>query len=408
MGILETLGRRGLIAQITHESELKEHLETGVRTAYTGYDPTADSLHVGHLITIMALKRWQKAGHRVAVILGGGTGVVGDPTGKTEMRKMLERDQLKTNKERQISQISRFVDLTDPKRGIVLNNADWLAKLEYLPFLQDIGRHFSVNRMLTAESVKQRLEKGLTFLEFNYMLLQSYDFLHLYRHHGVTVQMGGDDQWSNMLGGVELVRRLESDKAFCVTLPLLTTSDGRKMGKTEGGAVWLDAEKTPPFDFFQYWRNIEDDMVMKCLNYLTEVEDSELVELGKLQGSEINQVKIRLAYEVTKLVHGEEEAIKSKETAASLFAGGGAPLDVPQVFVKRADFRDNMDVGSFLVLAGIVPSKKEVTRLIEQGGLFVADKKVETIKEVVSQDAVHEGVLIRRGKKHYYRVLFSD
>lgn len=408
MGILKVLGGRGLIAQITHEEELKDHLAGGVRTAYTGYDPTADSLHVGHLITIMALRRWQKAGHRVAVVMGGGTGIVGDPTGKTEMRKMLTGEQIEINIGRQVAQIGKLVNLTDPQKGIVVNNADWLAKLQYLPFLQDIGRHFSVNRMLTAESVKQRLEKGLTFLEFNYMLLQSYDFLHLFRTEKVTIQLGGDDQWSNMLGGVELVRRLEAEKAFCITLPLLTTSDGRKMGKTEGGAVWLDPQKTTPFDFFQYWRNIDDDMVIKCLNYLTEVEDSEVDKLSKLEGSEINSAKIRLAFEVTKLVHGEEEAQKAKDTAASLFAGGGAPLDIPQLLVNRADFKDGMDVGSFLVLAGIAASKKEVMRLIEQGGLHFNDKKVDTIKDSVGLKAVEEGLLIRRGKKHYYRVLFSD
>lgn len=284
MGLLEILRQRSLIAQITHEDELNEHLASKGQTAYAGYDPTADSLHVGHLIPIMAMRWWQKAGNRAVIIMGGGTGIVGDPSGKTEMRKMLDQEKINYNIERQIGQIGRFIDLKDPRSGIVVNNFDWLGKLNYLSFLQDIGRHFSVNRMLTAESVKQRLEKGLTFLEFNYMLLQSYDFLHLYRHHQVTVQMGGDDQWSNMLGGVELVRRLENGKAFCLTVPLLTTSDGRKMGKTEGGAVWLDAEKTTPFDFFQYWRNVEDASTIKCLKFLTEVDLGEIEQYSKQIG----------------------------------------------------------------------------------------------------------------------------
>jgi tyrosyl-tRNA synthetase len=408
MGLLEILRQRGLIAQITHEDELNEHLATKGQTAYAGYDPTADSLHVGHLIPIMAMRWWQKAGNRAVIIMGGGTGIVGDPSGKTEMRKMLDQEKISYNIERQIGQIGRFIDLKDPKSGIVVNNFDWLGKLNYLNFLQDIGRHFSVNRMLTAESVKQRLEKGLTFLEFNYMLLQSYDFLHLYRHHQVTVQMGGDDQWSNMLGGVELVRRLENGKAFCLTVPLLTTSDGRKMGKTEGGAVWLDAEKTTPFDFFQYWRNVEDASTIKCLKYLTEVDLGEIEQYSKLEGSEINKAKIRLAYEVTKLVHGEEEAKNAKATAEALYSGGGETLKVPELSVSRELVQPSIDIGKFMVLLGLCPSKKEVARLIEQGGLALNDRKVENIKEVVGREEIEAGVMVRKGKKHYYRIVFSD
>jgi len=408
MGLLEILRQRGLIAQITHEDELNEHLASKGQTAYAGYDPTADSLHVGHLIPIMAMRWWQKAGNRAVIIMGGGTGIVGDPSGKTEMRKMLDQEKISYNIERQIGQIGRFIDLKDPKSGIVVNNFDWLGKLNYLNFLQDIGRHFSVNRMLTAESVKQRLEKGLTFLEFNYMLLQSYDFLHLYRHHQVTVQMGGDDQWSNMLGGVELVRRLENGKAFCLTVPLLTTSDGRKMGKTEGGAVWLDAEKTTPFDFFQYWRNVEDASTIKCLKYLTEVDLGEIEQYSKLEGSEINKAKIRLAYEVTKLVHGEEEAKNAKATAEALYSGGGETLKVPELSVSREFVQPSIDIGQFMVLLGLCPSKKEVARLIEQGGLALNDRKVENIKEVVGREEIEAGVMVRKGKKHYYRIVFSD
>ena len=408
MGILETLSDRGLIAQITHEEELREHLAKNGQTAYTGYDPTADSLHVGHLIPIMAMRWWQKAGNRAVIIMGGGTGTVGDPSGKTEMRKMLDQENINFNIQRQIHQLGRFINLTDPKVGIVVNNFDWLGQLNYLSFLQDIGRHFSVNRMLTAESVKQRLEKGLTFLEFNYMLLQSYDFLHLYRQHKVTVQMGGDDQWSNMLGGVELVRRLESGKAFCLTVPLLTTSDGRKMGKTEGGAVWLDAEKTSPFDFFQYWRNIEDASTIKCLKFLTEVDLAEIQDYSKLEGSEINAAKIRLAYEVTKLVHGEDEAKNARATAESLYAGGVESVKVPQLTISRDSVQPSIDIGSFIMLVGLAPSKKEVARLIEQGGLALNDRKVENIKEVVGKHEIEDGVMVRKGKKHYYRIVFSD
>jgi len=408
MGFIEELKSRRLLAQVTHEPELTEFLNTGIRSAYVGYDPTADSLHVGHLLPTMTLRRWQKSGHRAVVILGGGTGLVGDPTGKTEMRKMLDAEQVEHNIQQFKKQIGQLVDLSSPSKGIVLNNAEWLGPLQYLPFLQDVGRHFSVNRMLTAESVKQRLEKGLTFLEFNYMLLQSYDFLHLYRSQDVTVQLGGDDQWSNMLGGVDLVRRIGGGKSFCITVPLLTTSDGRKMGKTEGGAIWLDPNKTSPFDFFQYWRNIDDDMVVKCLYYLTELELAEIKELEMLQGAEINQAKIRLATEITKLIHGEEEAKKAAESAVALFAGGAGDLNVPILTLGTEIFGEGMDVANFLVAAGIVPSKKEVARLIEQGGLAINDRKIEDMKIRLSLVDMEQGVFVKKGKKHYYRVVFSS
>lgn len=408
MGFLEEMRSRGLLAQVTHEEELSEFLISGSRSAYVGYDPTADSLHVGHLLPTMTLRRWQRAGHRAVVILGGGTGLVGDPTGKTEMRKMLEAQQIEHNIEQFKKQIGQLVDLSSPEKGIALNNADWLAKLQYLPFLQDVGRHFSVNRMLTAESVKQRLEKGLTFLEFNYMLLQSYDFLHLYRTQDVTVQLGGDDQWSNMLGGVDLVRRMGGGKSFCVTVPLLTTSDGRKMGKTEGGAIWLDPNKTSPFDFFQYWRNVDDDMVIKCLYYLTELEVEEVMDLEQLQGADINKAKIKLATEMTKLIHGEEEAKKAADSASALFSGASASLNVPEVHIDKSVFGEEIDVGSFLVASGIVPSKKEVMRLIEQGGLAINDKKIDNMKSKLYPGDLEGGALVRKGKKHYYRVLFSS
>lgn len=401
---LQVLKEREILAQVTHEEELSEHLKEKPRSAYVGYDPTADSLHVGHLIPTLVMRRWQKAGHRAVIILGGGTSQVGDPSGKTDMRKMLDDSDRQQNIERFKGQLSRYIDFSTPDKGVILDNAEWLERLEYLPFLREIGRHFSVNRMLTAECFKQRLEKGLTFLEFNYMLLQSYDYLHLYKEEGVTVQLGGDDQWSNILSGMELVRRVTSGKAFCVTVPLLTKADGTKMGKTEGGAIWLDPAKTPPFDFFQYWRNVEDASVKKCLNMLTDVEPAEVAELSSLEGAKINEAKIRLAYEVTALVHGEQEAKKAKEAAGSLYsAGGGASLDVPEVEIEMLG---DLQVPDFLVLSGIAPSKKEARRLVEGGGIQLGESKVLDVKALVSPGQVENetGLLVKKGKKNFYLV----
>lgn len=410
MDFLKTLKERGMLAQVTHPEELEAHLGEAPRTAYIGFDPTATSLHVGSLMPIMALRRWQQAGHRVIAIVGGGTGLVGDPSGKSDMRQMLTREQIRINMQGIKDQLTKFIDLSDPARGIVLDNADWLASLNYLEFLREIGPHFSVNRMLTAECFKQRLEKGLSFLEFNYMLLQSYDFLHLYRTEHCSLQMGGDDQWSNMLGGMELVRRLvPQGKAFCLTFPLLTTSDGRKMGKTEKGAVWLDGERTSPYEYFQFWRNVEDAKVKDCLAYFTDLPMEEVARLGALQGAAINEAKVVLAYEATRLLHGEKEAETAREAASQLFSGGGGHGDAPEVFISREALGEGLDVVDFLVATTIVPSKSEGRRLVSQGGLVINGQKVQDMSYRITEKDFHgaEGCLIRKGKKHYYRSIIS-
>jgi tyrosyl-tRNA synthetase len=413
MGFLEVMRERGLIAQITHEDELAGHLGEGPRIAYCGFDPSADSLHVGHLMPVMALRRWQAAGHKSVALIGGGTGLIGDPSGKSEMRQMIDSDGIQRNLAGIRTQLERFIDLKNPARGVVVNNADWLAELKYLPFLRDIGRHFSVNRMLAAECFKQRLEKGLSFLEFNYMLLQSYDFLHLFRSINCTVQLGGDDQWSNMLSGVDLVRRLTSSKAFCVTMPLLTTPDGRKMGKTEKGAVWLDAAKTSPFEYFQYWRNVEDVMVDPCLRYFTDLEMAEVTELNKAKGAAINDVKKRLAWECTKIAHGESAANEARESADRLFSaagghGGQASGNEPEHFVDRAalEGRPDISVVDMLAFSGVVPTKAEAKRLIQQGGLSVDDARITDLQARIPVSELEKaaGCLVRKGKKHYHRV----
>ncbi len=407
MGFLETMQERGMLAQVTHEDELRAHLTGAVRTAYAGFDPTADSLHVGHLLPVLGLRRWQQAGHRVIALLGGGTALVGDPTGKTDMRQMADAETINARAEHFKKQLAPFIDFTDPKKGMVLNNADWLLKLQYLPLLREFGVHFSVNRMLTADSVKLRLEKGLSFLEFNYMILQSYDFYHLNKHEDCSVQLGGDDQWSNMLGGMELVRRKEQKQAFCVTLPLLVTSEGKKMGKTEKGAVWIDPNLTPPFDFFQYFRNIDDSMVEQCLFYFSDLPVAEVKRLGALRDREINDAKIVLAFEATKLVHGEEEANKAKSMAAGLFAGGaGGKPEAPEALVSAKDLPAGaaVSVVDVLVLAGIFASKSEARRLIEGGGLSLDNEKVTSTTATldVARLKTEDGVLVRKGKKSYH------
>lgn len=411
MGFLETMQDRGMIAQVTHPDELKAHLAPGSkRTAYIGFDPTATSLHVGHLLQIMTLKRWQEAGHRVIAVVGGGTVLVGDPSGRTDMRPMLTMDQIEQNLLLIKAQLTKFLDFS-PGRGLMVNNADWLAPLNYLQLLREVGPHFSVNRMLTADCFRQRMEKGLSFLEFNYMILQSYDFLHLYRKEGCTLQMGGDDQWSNILSGMELVRRLVPDgKAFCLTTPLLTTSEGKKMGKTEKGAVWLDPKMTTPYDYFQFWRNVEDAQIPRCLAFFTELPMSEVNALAALSGVEINKAKVVLAYEATKLLHGEGEAAKARDAAEKLFASGDAgSADAPEVLIPRAAFGASQPVLDLIVQASIVPSKAEARRLVQQGGLVVAGEKVEDSQWQVPAPLLEgpEGCLIRKGKKHYYRLRFS-
>jgi tyrosyl-tRNA synthetase len=401
-----------MVAQITHEDELVEHLSGEPRTAYCGFDPTADSLHVGSLMPIMALRRWQAAGHRVIALVGGGTGLIGDPSGKTELRQMMDQTGLQKNLAGIRAQLERFIDLKDPKRGVLVDNAEWLTDLKYLPFLRDIGRHFSVNRMLAAECFKQRMEKGLSFLEFNYMILQSYDFLHLYKSHGCTVQLGGDDQWSNMLSGVDLVRRLTGGKAFCVTTPLLTTPDGRKMGKTEKGAVWLDANKTSPFEYYQYWRNVEDAMVEPCLRYFTDLPMTEVKALAALKDAAINDAKKRLAWECTRMAHGEAAANEAQESAGRLF-GGGAPGGAgagnePEHFLDRAalDGKPDIAIVDMLAFSGVVETKSEAKRLIQQGGLTVDGAKVSDMQARIAAKELEkdDGCLVRKGKKHYHRI----
>jgi tyrosyl-tRNA synthetase len=405
MGFLEVMQERGMLAQVTHEEELREYLSSGVRTAYAGFDPTGDSLHVGHMLPVLALRRWQQAGHRIIVLLGGGTAMVGDPTGKSEMRQMISEEVIDQRAEHFKKQLAPFLDFSSPEKGIVVNNADWLRELMYLPFLREIGSHFSVNRMLTADSVKARLEVGLSFLEFNYMILQSYDFYHLNKHQDCAVQLGGDDQWSNMLGGMELVRRKERKQAFCATVPLLVNTQGKKMGKTENGAVWIDPKLTSPYDFYQYFRNLDDDMVEKCLYYFTDLPVAEVKRLGNLRDKEINDAKIALAYETTKLVHGEAEADKAKAMAASLFSGDAGRPSAPEVLLKANEVPgEAINVVELLTLSKLFPSKAEVRRMIEQGGLSLDGEKVEahTFEVLTSRLRHADGIMVKKGKKSYH------
>ncbi len=411
-GFIEQTRARGLLAQITHEDVLRQHLAQAPRVGYAGFDPTADSLHVGHLLPVMMLARWQRAGHCAIALMGGGTAMIGDPTGKSEMRQMLALGDIDKNIAKIKIQIGKFIDLSDAKRGLIVNNADWLRRLNYLDVLREVGPHFSVNRMLTADCFKTRLEKGLSFIEFNYMILQSYDFLHLFRAHNCTVQVGGDDQWSNMLGGVDLIRRLnERAQSFCMTFPLFATSDGRKMGKTEKGAVWLDAEKTSPYEYYQFWRNIPDELVTSSLYTFTFLPDAEVRELATRQGAQINEVKKLLAFETTKLLHGEPAATAAQASAAALFgAGGGTSGSEPEFLLPRESFAPGgLKVIDALMLAKAFASKGEIRRLIEQGGLVVNDRKIGGSDDMLTESdfADPKGCLIRKGKKHYFRLRFS-
>lgn len=403
--VYDTLLERGYIKQLTHEEEIKEILGKEKVTFYIGFDPTADSLHVGHFMQMMVMAHMQKEGHRPIALIGGGTTMVGDPTGKTDMRKMLTKEEIEHNSECFKTQMAKFIDFSDG-RAIMINNAEWLLQLNYVDFLREIGAHFSVNKMLTAECYKQRLEKGLTFLEFNYMLMQSYDFLELNRKYGCTMQLGGDDQWSNILGGVNLVRIKEGKNAYGMTFTLLTTSEGKKMGKTEGGAVWLDKDKTSPYDFYQYWRNVDDKDVEKCLGLLTFLPMDEVRKLGALKDKEINEAKSILAYEVTKLIHGKEEATSAKKAAEALFNGGSDLSQVPTVYITEAQL--GMTIVDILVSTGILPSKGEGKRLITQGGLTVNDDKVSDVSFKLTRDYIKEqGALIKRGKKNYNRIMLK-
>lgn len=406
--VFDILMERGFIQQVTYEEEVREMLGKEPVTFYIGFDPTADSLHVGHFLQLIVMAHMQKAGHRPIALMGGGTAMVGDPSGKSDMRKMLTKEDIEHNSSRFKAQFEKLIDFSEGK-AIMENNAKWLLNLNYVDFLREIGMHFSVNRMLTAECYKSRLEKGLTFLEFNYMLMQGYDFLELYRRYGCRLQLGGDDQWSNILAGADLIRRVESKPAYGMTFTLLTTSEGKKMGKTESGAVWLDPEKTSPYDFYQYWRNVGDADVEKCLALLTFLPMDEVRRLGSLPGEQINEAKKVLAFEVTKLVHGEEEAARAKQAAEALFGGGGDMESMPTTPVTKAQLEQGINIIDLLVLTGLVPSKGEGRRLITQGGVYVGDNKVEGIDLIVGlKDFDNGNLIVKKGKKTYHRVKLEE
>ena len=406
MTIYDELVARGLIAQVTDEKEIKELINNGKATFYIGFDPTADSLHVGHFMALCLMKRLQMAGNKPIVLIGGGTAQIGDPSGRTDMRQMMSTETINHNVECFKKQMSRFIDFGEGK-AIMVNNADWLMDLNYVDVLREVGAHFSVNRMLTAECYKQRMEKGLSFLEFNYMIMQSYDFYTLFQKYGCNMEFGGDDQWSNMLGGTELIRRKLGKDAYAMTINLLLNSEGKKMGKTQSGAVWLDPNKTTPFEFFQYWRNVSDADVLKCIRMLTFLPLEEIDKMESWEGAQLNEAKEILAFELTKLVHGEEEATKAKEASHALFAGGANNANMPTVTVTAEDFPDGeLDIISVLVKAGLCDSRGDGRRNIQQGGVSVADEKVTDIStKYTLNDFKGEGLIIRRGKKKFAKVV---
>lgn len=405
MQVYEELVARGLIAQVTNEEEIKKMVNEGKAVFYIGFDPTADSLHVGHFMALCLMKRLQMAGNKPIALLGGGTAMIGDPSGRSDMRQMMTTETIQHNVECFKKQMSRFIDFSEG-RALMVNNADWLMDLNYIDVLRDIGPHFSVNRMLTAECYKQRMEKGLSFLEFNYMIMQSYDFYELFKRYGCNMQFGGDDQWSNMLGGTELIRRKLGKDAHAMTITLLLNSEGKKMGKTQSGAVWLDPEKTSPFEFYQYWRNVADADVLKCLRMLTFLPLEQIDEMDSWEGSQLNQAKEILAYELTALVHGEEEAGKAKEASKALFAGGGDATHMPSHELKDEDFRDGlMDILGVLTSSGLAGSRSEARRNVEQGGVSVDGVSVKDVKQTYSrEDFAGEGKVVKRGKKNFMRV----
>ena len=406
MTIYDELVARGLIAQVTDEKEIKELINEGKATFYIGFDPTADSLHVGHFMALCLMKRLQMAGNKPIVLIGGGTAHIGDPSGRTDMRSMMTSETIQHNCDCFKKQMSRFIEFGEDK-AIMVNNADWLLGLNYVELLRDVGAHFSVNRMLSAECYKQRMEKGLSFLEFNYMIMQSYDFYHLYENYGCNMQFGGDDQWSNMLGGTELIRRKLGKDAYAMTITLLLNSEGKKMGKTQSGAVWLDPNKTSPFDFYQYWRNVGDADVLKCIRMLTFLPLSEIDEMDKWEGAELNRAKEILAFELTKLVHGEEEATKAKEAALALFTSGSS-ANMPTAEISDEDFTDGaIDILTLLVKTGLVPSKSEARRAVEQGGVSFDGEKVADIKTTYTKDAFANDVVVKRGKKNFMKVVLK-
>ena len=403
--VYDILLERGFIEQTTHEQEIRELLGKEKVTFYIGFDATADSLTAGHFLTIMAMMHMQKAGHRPIALLGGGTTMIGDPSGKSDMRTIMTKEKIDYNAKRFKEQLSRFIDF-DNDNAIIANNADWLLDLNYVDFLREVGIHFSVNKMLTAECYKQRMERGLTFFEFNYMLMQSYDFWKFNQLYDCTLQLGGNDQWSNIIAGVDLIRRKESKPAYGMTFSLLTNSEGKKMGKTENGAVWLDPTKTSPYEFYQYWRNVGDKDVKKCLSLLTFLPMEEVNRLSALKDSEINKAKEVLAFELTKIVHNEQEALKAQEAAKSLFGKGTAGGSVPTTEMATAEFVDGIDIITLLTTAGIVPSRSEARRLVQQGGIKVADKKIDNIEHKVSiADFTNNELLIQKGKKGFHNIV---
>ncbi len=404
MKLYDELVARGLIAQVTDENEIKELINNGKAVFYIGFDPTADSLHVGHFMALCLMKRLQMAGNRPIALLGGGTAMVGDPSGKTDMRRMMTTETIQHNVDCFKKQMSRFIEFGEGK-AMMVNNSDWLLDLNYMDVLREIGPHFSVNRMLAAECYKQRMEKGLTFLEFNYMIMQSFDFYTLFQKYGCNMQFGGDDQWSNMLGGTELIRRKLGKNAYAMTINLLLNSEGKKMGKTESGAVWLDAEKTTPYEFFQYWRNVSDADVIKCLKMLTFLPLEEIEVMEEWEGSELNKAKEILAFELTQLVHGTEEAQKAKEAAAALFAGGANSDNMPKTVLADENFTDgNIDILTLLVTAGMTASKSEARRAVEQGGVSVNGEKITDAKTAYTKDTFTEEFVLKKGKKNFQRI----
>ena len=408
MQIYEELVARGLIAQVTNEEEIRKMVNEGKAVFYIGFDPTADSLHVGHFMALCLMKRLQMAGNKPIALIGGGTGMVGDPSGRTDMRKMMTPEIIQYNCDCFKKQMSRFIDFSDGK-ALMVNNAEWLMNLNYIEFLREVGPHFSVNNMLRAECYKQRMEKGLSFLEFNYMLMQSYDFYELFQRYGCNMQFGGDDQWSNMLGGTELIRRKLGKDAHAMTITLLLNSEGKKMGKTQSGAVWLDPEKTSPFDFYQYWRNVGDADVLKCLRMLTFLPLEQIDEMDKWEGSQLNKAKEILAFELTKLVHGEEEAAKAQEGARALFAGGANTENMPTCELGEEDFTDgNIDILTVLTKSGLAASRSEARRNVEQGGVSADGTQIKDIKAVFAKEQfAGDGVVIKRGKKNFKKVILK-
>ena len=406
MTLYDELVARGLIAQVTDEEEIKELINNGKAVFYIGFDPTADSLHVGHFMALCLMKRLQMAGNKPIALIGGGTAMIGDPSGRTDMRQMMTPETIQHNVDCFKKQMSRFIDFGEGK-AMLVNNADWLMDLNYIDVLRDVGAHFSVNRMLTAECYKQRMEKGLSFLEFNYMIMQSYDFYTLYQKYGCNMEFGGDDQWSNMLGGTELIRRKLGKDAYAMTINLLLNSEGKKMGKTQSGAVWLDPNKTSPFDFFQYWRNVADSDVLKCIRMLTFLPLEQIDEMDKWEGAKLNEAKEILAYELTKLVHGEEEAKKAKEASHALFAGGGVSAHMPTVEVTADDlYNDKLDIMAVLVKASLCESRSDARRAVQQGGVSVDGEKVTDISTCYTlDDFAGEGKVVKRGKKKFAKVI---